>query len=51
MNEQERWNEDALRRAIHAAGIALWSWNVDTDLFHMDAQASRLWDVPLSRCL
>ncbi len=32
-----------LRLAINAAGVALWSWNVDTDRFTMDAQGYRPW--------
>lgn len=42
------WDTDNLRRAIEAAGVALWSWNVDNDQFAMDAQASRLWGLPPS---
>lgn len=36
-----------MRLAIDAAGIALWSWNVDTDHFTMDAQGYKLWHLPL----
>jgi two-component sensor histidine kinase len=39
------WNIRHLRLAIDAAGIALWSWNVDTGHFTMDAQGYSLWDV------
>ncbi|MEQ1716780.1 MAG: HWE histidine kinase domain-containing protein [Hyphomicrobium sp.] len=35
-----------LRFAADAAGIALWTWNVDTDEFTMDARAHTLWGVP-----
>ncbi|MBW4656843.1 MAG: hypothetical protein KME20_27915 [Kaiparowitsia implicata GSE-PSE-MK54-09C] len=38
-----------LRRAIHAAGVALWSWNVTDDQFAMDEQAFRLWGLAYSR--
>lgn len=38
-----------LRRAIHAAGVALWSWNVTDDKFAMDDQAFSLWGLPYSR--
>lgn len=38
-----------LRRAIHAAGVALWSWTVDSDRFAMDAEAFRLWGLPYTR--
>lgn len=37
-----------LRRAIHAAGVALWSWSVDDDRFAMDTQAFKLWGLPHS---
>ena len=37
-----------LRRAIHAAGVALWSWKVDEDQFAMDAMAFELWGIPYS---
>ena len=37
-----------MRRALQAAGVALWSWNVDTDRFTMDEEAFRQWDVPQS---
>ncbi|MVA22487.1 histidine kinase [Agrobacterium vitis] len=34
-----------LRRAVHAAGVALWSWNVTNDRFAMDEQAFELWGI------
>jgi two-component sensor histidine kinase len=40
------WNAKNLRLAIDAAGIALWSWNVDTDRFTMDGRAYELWGMP-----
>ena len=40
---------DNLRRAMHAAGVALWSWNVADDEFAMDKQAFQLWGLPFSR--
>ncbi len=40
-----KWGYDALQRAVDAAGIALWTWNVDTDLFDMDDRGFGLWDV------
>jgi two-component sensor histidine kinase len=43
-----RWNEQRLRHAIEAAGVALWSWNVDTDRLTMDEQAFVMWGVPQS---
>ena len=42
------WNPEHLRHAIEAAGVALWSWNVDTDELTMDKRAFDLWDVPHS---
>ncbi len=39
------WGYEELRRAIDAAGVALWSWNVDTDELAMDPQGYVLWDV------
>src|SRR6202171_3290211 len=42
------WDSRHLRLAIAAAGVALWSWNVDTDRFAMDERAFELWGVPLS---
>ena len=39
------WQAENLRRAIHAAGVALWSWNVSDDRFAMDEQAFRLWGL------
>lgn len=42
------WQSEQLRRAVKAAGVALWSWNVDTDLLTMDAYGFELWDMPWS---
>lgn len=42
------WDSAHLRLAIAAAGVALWSWNVDTNRFTMDERAFDLWGVPLS---
>jgi two-component sensor histidine kinase len=44
--EPTEWSTRHLRLAIDAAGIALWSWNVDTGHFMMDARGYDLWDVP-----
>lgn len=41
------WGHDALRRAVDAAGVAMWSWHVDTDSLAMDPRGYELWDVPL----
>jgi len=40
------WDANRLRIATDAAGVALWSWNVDTDQIDMDERAHRLWGVP-----
>ncbi|WP_299364182.1 HWE histidine kinase domain-containing protein [uncultured Paracoccus sp.] len=40
------WGYEDLRRAIDAAGVALWSWNVDTDSLAMDPHGYELWDIP-----
>ena len=37
-----------MRLAVEAAGVALWSWNVDTDKLTMDESGYRLWGVPIS---
>ena len=42
------WKPENLRRAIHAAGVALWSWNVTNDRFAMDEQAFKLWGLEKS---
>jgi two-component sensor histidine kinase len=42
------WQEKHLRAATHAAGVALWSWNVDTDAITMDDRAYELWGIPNS---
>lgn len=45
-NNPLTWSADSLRRAIGAAGVALWSWNVETDRFAMDERGYALWAVP-----
>ncbi len=40
------WNADRLRTATHAAGVALWSWNVVTDEIELDERAHVLWNIP-----
>ena len=42
------WTEANLRLAVEAAGVALWSWNVDNDKFTMDERGYGLWDVPVT---
>jgi two-component sensor histidine kinase len=39
------WDEKHLRAATSAAGVALWSWNVDTDAITLDERAYDLWGV------
>lgn len=39
------WTEARLRQAMLAAGVALWSWNVDTDRLDLDTLAFALWGV------
>ena len=39
------WDLKHLRAAIEAAGVAMWSWNVDTDKIIMDERAFALWNV------
>lgn len=48
-NKPPVWTDANLRLAIDAAGVALWSWNVDTDKLTMDESGYRLWDVPISQ--
>lgn len=37
---------EGLKRALFAAGVALWTWTVDTDVFAMDEKGFELWGVP-----
>ncbi|MFC7475719.1 sensor histidine kinase [Dankookia sp. GCM10030260] len=39
------WDLKNLRAAIDAAGVGLWSWNVETDAITMDPRARALWGV------
>lgn len=39
------WQSKYLARAIEAAGVALWSWNVDSDALTMDDYAYDLWGL------
>lgn len=43
------WDETQLRRAIDAAGVSLWSWNVDDDTFAMDERGFDLWGLSHSK--
>jgi two-component sensor histidine kinase len=40
------WQPKNLARAVKAAGVTLWSWNVDTDALAMDDDAYDLWGIP-----
>lgn len=40
------WDAKHLRMGVRAAGIALWSWNVDSDRLTMDEVGYELWAVP-----
>jgi len=40
------WTADQLAKAVSAAGVALWAWNVDTDAFTMDEMGFELWGLP-----
>jgi len=40
------WSAERLRVATDAAGVALWSWNIDTDEIALDGRAHGLWGVP-----
>lgn len=39
------WKIGTLKRALHAAGVALWSWNVNDDSFSMDDLGFELWGL------
>lgn len=45
-NDTAVWDKHRLRIAIDAAGVALWSWNVDTDKLLLDQRAYDMWGVP-----
>lgn len=42
----QSWDFAAVKGAIEAAGVALWSWHLDSDKFDMDRHGYRLWDIP-----
>ena len=44
-NEPHVWRHDHLRLAVDAAGVGLWSWNVDNDRFTMDERSFHLWGL------
>ncbi|WP_346432303.1 HWE histidine kinase domain-containing protein [Breoghania sp. L-A4] len=45
------WGYAELRRAVDAAGVSLWTWNVDTDAFAMDTRGYELWEVTPGKAL
>ena len=40
------WEVEGLGFAMEAAGVALWSWNVNTDKIRLDDRAFKLWGLP-----
>lgn len=40
------WNAEDTERALEAARVARWSWNVDSNCFGMDARGFKLWQLP-----
>lgn len=44
-NKTLEWGYEELRRAVDAAGVSLWTWNVDTDDLAMDARGYELWEL------
>lgn len=48
LSEPILWNTEHLELAIKAAGVTLWSWNVDTDELTMDDRAFVLWGIQRS---
>jgi two-component sensor histidine kinase len=40
------WSAAHLALAVEAAGVALWSWNVDDNSLAMDGQGFELWGLP-----
>lgn len=45
------WSPGELYEALEAAGVALWSWQVDNDDFAMDSQGYSLWNVTKAKPL
>ena len=45
---EQNWYREHLPVAIDAAEIAIWAWQVDTDLFAMDERAFPLWGIDWS---
>ncbi|TYB83695.1 sensor histidine kinase [Oceaniovalibus sp. ACAM 378] len=49
--DHTNWGYKQLRAAVDAAGVALWSWDINTDTFTMDPHGYELWDVPRGQAL
>lgn len=47
MQQNGVWDERRLRVATEAGGVALWSWNVDSDRITMDDRAFEIWGLPV----
>lgn len=45
-SDATEWDARRLRLAVKAAGVGLWSWNVDSDKLSLDEGACSLWSVP-----
>ncbi|NPD68997.1 PAS domain-containing protein (plasmid) [Lichenicola cladoniae] len=45
------WDAERRRIATDAAGVALWSWNFDTDEIALDERAQTLWGVSSNRAV
>ena len=45
------WSVKHLQLAVHAARVALWRWNVDSDDFYMDERGFSLWELEWSERL
>nr|WP_246233286.1 sensor histidine kinase [Aurantimonas aggregata] len=48
-SENPVWDANRLRTATNAAGVGLWSWNIDADLFTMDERSHELWGIGSGR--
>lgn len=45
-SEPHRWAPEDVLRAVEAAGIAVWTWDVVDDSFTMDVRGFDLWGLP-----
>ena len=44
--DRRAWGTEQTERALTAARVARWSWNVDTNCFGMDERGFELWQLP-----